>query len=82
MSTDAGAVTEGEVVVTLGGTHKGLDTALGVRTSWSGRFFTEFKVLKLIAKPRLIRVRSSECEQEGWRGDLEPYYAPPEVPSG
>ena len=38
MATDAGALEDGKEVVTLGGTYKGLDTALVVKTCWSGDF--------------------------------------------
>lgn len=82
MATDAGAVAEGEEVVTLGGTYKGLDTALVVRTAWSGNFFSKFEVLELIAKPRRTWIRQPEYEQEGWRGDLDRYYRPVKIPPG
>ena len=80
MATDAGAVKEGEEVVALGGTYKGLDTALVVRTAWSGSFFTKFEVLEIIAKPRRTWIRLPEYEQEGWRGDLDQYYRPVKLP--
>ncbi|NOX45331.1 MAG: hypothetical protein GXO72_06340 [Caldiserica bacterium] len=79
MATDAGALAEGEEVVTLGGTYKGLDTALVVRTAWSGRFFTAFEVLEIVAKPRRTWTRLPEYEQEGWKGDLDQYYRPIEI---
>ncbi len=82
MATDAGALEEGEEVVTLGGTYKGLDTALVVRTSFSGNFFNRFEVLEIVAKPRRTWTRLPEYEQEGWRGDLEQYYRPIELPEG
>ncbi len=80
MATDAGAVEAGEEVVALGGTYKGLDTALVVKVAYSHMFFTAFQVLEIIAKPREPGKRLPEYEQEGWRGDLEQYYRPPRVP--
>lgn len=76
MATDAGVVKPGQEVLTLGGTFKGLDTALVVRTSYSGSFFSEFAVLEVIAKPRYPDRRLPEYEQEGWKGDLNQYYRP------
>jgi len=80
MATDAGALEDGEEVVALGGTYKGLDTALVVRTAWSGALFSHFEVLEIIAKPRPTRICLPEYEQEDWRGDLEQYYRPVELP--
>jgi hypothetical protein len=77
MATDAGALAGGEEVVALGGTYKRLDTALVVKTAWSGRFFTAFEVLELVAKPRRTWIRLPEYEQEGWKGDLDQYYRAP-----
>ncbi|MFQ6090923.1 MAG: hypothetical protein ACE5LD_05740, partial [Candidatus Bipolaricaulia bacterium] len=79
MAADAGALEENEETVTLGGTYKGLDTALVVRTSYSGGLFTEFEVLELIAKPHRPGKRLPEYEQEGWKGDLDQYYGPTEL---
>jgi hypothetical protein len=79
MATDSGAVEAGEMVVTLGGTFKGLDTVLVVKTACSYNLFTEFEVLEIIAKPRHPGKRLPEYEQEGWRGDLEQYYKPIEL---
>jgi hypothetical protein len=79
MATDAGALAPGEEVVTLGGTYKGLDTALVVRTSYSGGLFTEFEVLELIAKPRHPGKRLPEYAQADWKGDLDQYYKPIEL---
>ncbi|MCR6692360.1 MAG: hypothetical protein MRT15_08210 [archaeon YNP-LCB-003-016] len=76
MATDAGFVDEGEVVVSLGGTYKGLDTALIVKSSYSMHFFTHFEVLEIIAKPLHPGVRLPEHVQEGWRGDVDQYYKP------
>jgi len=79
MATDSGAVEAGETVVALGGTYKGLDTALVVKAAYSYNIFSEFEVLEIIAKPRHPGKRLPEYEQEGWKGDLEQYYRPIEI---
>ena len=71
MATDAGALEDGKEVVTLGGTYNGLDTALVVKTCWSGEFFTKFGVLEIIAEPRRTWPRFPEYDQEGWSGDFD-----------
>lgn len=76
MATDAGLLDPGEEVVTLGGCYKGLDTALVVRTSYSGGLFSDFEVLEIIAKPRRPGLRLPEYEQDGWKGNLDQYYEP------
>jgi hypothetical protein len=76
MATDAGVLDPGHESIALGGTYKGLDTALVVRTSYSGAFFSEFEVLEIIAKPRCPGRRLPEYEQEGWKGNLDQYYEP------
>lgn len=76
MASDAGVCDPGQEVVTLGGTYKGLDTALVVRTSYSGTFLSDFEVMEIIAKPRHPGRRLPEYEQEGWKGDLDQYYQP------
>lgn len=76
MATDAGVLHSGEDVVTLAGTYKGLDTALVVRTSYSGALFSDFEVLETIARPRCPGRRLPEYVQEGWKGDLDQYYRP------
>ena len=76
MATDAGVVEPGQEVVALAGCYKGLDTALVVRTSYSGGLFSHFEVLEIIAKPRHPGTRLPEYEQEGWKGDLNQYYHP------
>ena len=76
MATDAGVLDPGQESVTLAGTYKGLDTALIVRTSYSGSFFSEFEVLEVVAKPRCPGRRLPEYEQEGWKGNLDQYYQP------
>ena len=79
MATDAGAVEAGETVITLGGTFKGLDTALVVKTAYSYDIFTDFEVLELIAKPLHPGKRLPEYEQEGWKGALDQYCKPIEL---
>jgi len=76
MATDSGALDDGEKVVALGGTYKGLDTALVVKTSYTGNFFTEFEVLEIVAKPLYPNKHLPEYEQEAWKGDLDKYYMP------
>ncbi|MGQ9546931.1 MAG: hypothetical protein ACUVTR_07275 [Dehalococcoidia bacterium] len=76
MATDAGALDPGQELVTLAGTYKGLDTALVVRMSYSGSFLSEFEILEIVAKPRRPARRLPEYDQEGWKGDLAPYYRP------
>jgi hypothetical protein len=76
MATDAGAVENGQEVISCAGTYKGLDTALVVRATYSMNFFREFEVREIIVKPR-CRVRQlPEHESENWRGDLSGYYRP------
>ncbi len=74
IATDTGALEEGEEVVSLGGTYKGLDTALVVKTSYSGNIFSKFEVLELIAKPHHPGKQLPEYDQEGWKGDMDVYY--------
>ncbi len=74
IATDTGTLEEGERIVSLGGTYKGLDTALVVRTSYSGNIFSKFEVLELIAKPHHPGKQLPEYAQEGWKGDMEVYY--------
>ena len=76
MATDAGVVDEGEIVVSLGGTYKGLDTALVVKSSYSINFFAHFEVLEIIAKPLYPGKRLPEYAQELWRGNIDQYYEP------
>jgi hypothetical protein len=71
MAADAGVLDPGQESVTLAGTYKGLDTALVVRTSYSGSLFSEFEVLEVICKQRL-----PEYAQEGWKGNMDQYYEP------
>ncbi|MEM3696211.1 MAG: pyruvate kinase alpha/beta domain-containing protein [Candidatus Bathyarchaeia archaeon] len=74
MATDAGEVDAGEEIVSCAGTYKGLDTALVVKTTYSGSFFKEFEVREIIAKP-ICRVKElPEYKYENWKGNLEQYY--------
>ncbi len=77
IATDTGAVNRGEVVVSLGGTYKGLDSAVLVKTTYSYLFFKEFELLEIIAKPWKPRVKQPEVEDTEWRGDIEKYYREP-----
>lgn len=51
MAVDAGAVPEGEEVLTLAGTGRGADTLLLIRTAASKRIL-DLRVLEILAKPR------------------------------
>ncbi len=51
MAADAGLVRTDEDIISMGGTGKGVDTALVIRPSNSFRFF-ELKVREVICKPR------------------------------
>jgi hypothetical protein len=74
MATDAGEVDAGEEVVSCAGTYKSLDTALVVKTAYSGGFFKEFEVREIIAKP-ICRVKAlPEYKYENWKGNLDQYY--------
>jgi hypothetical protein len=74
IATDAGEVDAGEEIVSCAGTYKGLDTALVVKTTYSGGFFKEFEVREIIAKP-ICRVKAlPEYKYENWKGNLDQYY--------
>lgn len=74
MATDAGAIDEGEQIISCAGTFKGLDTALVVRATHTMNFFADFEVREIIARPR-YRVRElPEYEYQNWKGDLDTYY--------
>jgi hypothetical protein len=75
MATDAGEVEVGRQIVSCGGTYKGLDTALVVRTAYSLHFFQEFTVREIIARPRCRVRKLPEHGYENWKGDLDAYYA-------
>ncbi len=53
MAADAGLVRTDEDIISMGGTGKGVDTALVIRPSNSFRFF-ELKVREVICKPRVF----------------------------
>ena len=56
MAVDAGAVPEGEEVIALAGTERGLDTAWTIRSASSGSLFAPEKgarFIELLAKPRI-----------------------------
>ena len=76
MATDAGAVEDGEEVVSVAGTYKGLDSAIVAKTTYSYDFLRRFEVLEMIAKPRYVRIEVPEYRSELWRGDLGQYYEP------
>lgn len=79
MAVDAGLVPEGEDVLAFGGTYKGLDSALVVRTCLSWHFLDRFEVLEVVAKPRRPRVTLPEYEDPHWRGDVDAYYGAMDV---
>jgi hypothetical protein len=74
MATDAGILRDGEEVVSCGGTFKGLDTAIVVRTAYTMNSLKDFEVLEVIAKPRSRVKTLPEYESPAWQGDLSPYY--------
>lgn len=74
MAADAGAVNRGDIIVSLGGTFKGLDAAVVARTTYSQYFLREYEVLEIIAKPYHLRVKLPEYEDPTWKGDLDQYY--------
>ena len=74
MATDAGKVEPGEEIISCGGTFKGLDTALIVRTAFSHRFFQEFEIREIIAKPRFLVHQEGQYMDQNWRGNLNTYY--------
>ncbi len=56
MSTDSGVIPEGEKVIALAGTERGLDTAWIVRSSASANLFHPtkgFRFIELLAKPEI-----------------------------
>ena len=80
MATDAGKVDAGEEVITCGGTYKGLDTALVVKTSHSHKFFEQFEVREIIAKPRCLVHADGQFSDPNWKGNLEQYYGKQKKP--
>ena len=74
MAADAGAVDRGDIVVSMGGTYKGLDAAIVARTTYTYYFLKEYEVLEIIAKPHHPRVKLPEYEDPAWKGNLDQYY--------
>ncbi|MHB8395732.1 MAG: hypothetical protein ACYDAZ_08645 [Thermoplasmataceae archaeon] len=74
MATDAGKVRPGDEIISCGGTYKGLDTALIERTCNSHKFFEQFEVREIIAKPRFLVHTEGQYPDENWKGDVEQYY--------
>ncbi len=75
MATDAGKAKPGDEIISCGGTYKGLDTALIVRASNSHKFFEQFEVMEIIAKPRFLVHTEGQYPDMNWKGDMEQYYA-------
>jgi len=76
MATDAGIVKEGEEVISMAGTYKGLDTALVLKGAICWNFLNKLEVLEIIAKPRSPRVSLPEYKDPKWKGDITKYYHP------
>jgi hypothetical protein len=74
MATDGGEVDDGEEIASCGGTYKGLDTALVVKTAHSGNFFREFEVKEIIAKPTCRVKKLPEYKYKNWKGNIDQYY--------
>ena len=74
MATDAGKVRPGDEIISTGGTLRGLDTALIVRTCFSHEFFKEFEVREIVAKPRFLVHEDYQYPDKNWKGDFEKYY--------
>ncbi len=74
MATDAGAINRGDIIVSLGGTFKGLDAAIAAKTTYSYYFLKEYELLEIIAKPYYTRVKLPEYQDPTWRGNLKQYY--------
>jgi hypothetical protein len=74
-ATDAGEVSENELVVSCAGTSKGLDNALVVKTAYSIILFQNLEVGETMAKPLCRVTKLPQCEFPGWKGNLDSYYA-------
>jgi len=74
MATDAGAVNRGDIVISLGGTFKGLDAAIVAKTTYTYYFLKEYELLEIIAKPYYPKVKLPEYQDPTWKGNLEQYY--------
>jgi hypothetical protein len=53
MASDAGLVSTREPCISIGGTERGVDTAILLRPAHAQNFF-DIKVIEVLAKPRLI----------------------------
>ena len=71
MANDIGAVNRGDIVVSLGGTFKGLDAAIVAKTTYSYYFLKEYELLEIIAKPYYPRVKLPDPT---WKRNLKQYY--------
>lgn len=74
MATDGGKVERGEEIISCGGTFKGLDTSLLVKTTYSHKFLDEFEIREIIAKPRYLVHADGQYMDENWKGDLDQYH--------
>ena len=74
MATDEGAVNRGDIVISLGGTFKGLDAAIVAKTTYTYYFLKEYELLEIIAKPYYPKVKLPEYQDPTWKGNLEQYY--------
>jgi len=74
MATDAGELNEGDEVISCAGTYKGLDTALLVRTTYTAKFFSEFEVKEIVAKPVCRVKKLPEYAYKNWKGNIDQYY--------
>ena len=52
MAVDAGLIPEGMEIIAIGGTGRGADTALVIKSASASRFF-DLEVREVIAKPRV-----------------------------
>ena len=66
MAADAGLVRTDEDIISMGGTGKGVDTALVIRPSNSFRFF-ELKVREVICKPQRVLTKGQRKMAKGKR---------------
>lgn len=74
MAADAGAVNRGDIVISLGGTFKGLDAAIVAKTTYSYYFLEEYELLEIIAKPYYTRVKLPKYQDPTWKGNINQYY--------
>jgi hypothetical protein len=52
MAAEAGVIDTDHEVISIGGTHQGVDTALVVKPSYARNFY-DFEIREIIAKPRI-----------------------------